>query len=97
MGSLYFNLSCDYSYHLTLQFCRDNVTIASYDVDDSGNILLFLLDRETIVKLNVTRSTNVDFQSEISVICLCGDVDSMSLFAKVFFDLYNCIDFYYDV
>ena len=63
----------------------------SYDIDEYGNILLFLLDNETIVKVNVRHSTHEDFQSEVSVMCLCGEVDSTSLFAEVFFDLHNVI------
>ena len=88
---LYFRLACQTVLALTLQFCREQFVIKSYDLDEYGNILLFLLDCETIVKLNVVHSTREDFSSEISVIGLCGDVDSTSLFAEVFFDLHNFI------
>ena len=73
------------------------MTIETYDLDENGNIILFLLDRETIVKVNVIRSTNPGFRSEVCLLCLCGNIDSMSLFGKLFFDLYNCIDFHCDV
>ena len=51
-----------------------------------------MLDRETIVKVNVV-SCNVseNLQTEVSVVCLCGEVDSMSLFAEFFFNLHNYI------
>ena len=75
----------------TLQFCREEFVVQTYAIDEYGHILLFLLDNETIVKVNVGRSTREDFQSEVSVMCLCGDVDSTSLFAEVFFDLHNVI------
>ena len=90
-GLLHFSLSSDTVMSRTLQFCREEFVVQSYDIDEYGNILLFLLDNETIVKVNVGRSAHKDFQCEVSVMCLCGDVDSMSLFAEVFFDLHNAI------
>ena len=68
-----------------MQFCREEILVESYDVDEFENILIFMLDRETIVKVNVSCNVSKNFQTEVSVVCLCGEVDSMSLFAEFFF------------
>ena len=83
-GLLYFRLSYDTAVSRTLQFCREEFIEQTYDIDEYENILLFLLDNEPIVKVTVSHSTHEDFQSEVSIMCLCGDVDFMSLFAEVF-------------
>ena len=85
-GVLCFQLPYETVLTRTMQFCREEFIVESYDVDEFQNILLFMLDRETIVKVNVV-SCNVseNLQTEVSVVCLCGEVDSMSLFAEFFF------------
>ena len=85
------SISSDTVMYRTLQFCREEFIVHTYDIDEYGTILLFLLDNKPIVKVNVSRSTREVFQSEVSVMCLCGDVDSTSLFAEVFFELHNVI------
>ena len=40
----------------TMQFCREELLVESYDMDEFGNIFLFILDHETIVKVNVSCS-----------------------------------------
>ena len=56
--------------------------------------MLYLSDKQTIVKMHTGLSKDAAFISEIVLVCRCGDAGSIGMFAQLAFDLYNCIDMY---